>query len=182
MEYIATHFVTVAATSEASGDLFSALGIDWALLALQTVAFLILFAILKKLVYPPLLAMLDKRDAAAAASAEAVAEAQKHADRAQSRTEELMQKAKQEAADIVATAKQEASAMSQKSEEKARLKAEAIAASSLEEINKEVLAAKKMLRNETLDLVALATQKVVGKTVSDTIDASLIETSLKEAQ
>lgn len=72
--------------------------------------------------------------------------------------------------------------MSQKSEEKARLKAEAIAASSLEEINKEVLAAKKMLRNETLDLVALATQKVVGKTVSDTIDASLIETSLKEAQ
>ena len=35
--------------------------------------------------------------------------------------------------------------------------------------------------HEALDLVALATEKVVSKTVSDGVDASLIKASLKEA-
>ena len=48
-------------------------------------------------------------------------------------------------------------------------------------LKKERVAAKKMLRDETLDLVALATEKVVSKTVSDGVDANLIKASLKEA-
>lgn len=170
----------VAATAADSPDLFGSLGIDWRLLVLQTIAFLILLLILKKLVYPPLMAMLDKRDQAAKASADAVAEAQKYASEAEARTAAMVEKAKREAADIVTTAKQEASAMSEKSEEKARAKAEAIAAASLEELNKEVVTARKMLRNEALDLVALATEKVVGKTVSGSVDEKLIEKSLEE--
>ena len=76
MEYITRQLVTVASTSEQGGDLFSSLGINWTLLALQTVAFLILLFILKKFVYPPLVAMLDKRDDAVRASADAAMEAE----------------------------------------------------------------------------------------------------------
>lgn len=179
MNSVITQFGAAAAENQ---DLFGALGINWTLLALQTGAFLLLLIILRKLVYPPLVAMLDKRDKAAKDSADAIAEAEKHASETEARTAELMNEAKREAADIVATAKQEASVMAKKAEEKARAKAEAIAASSLEELNKEVLAAKKMLRGEALELVALATEKVVGKTVSDTVDVRLIETSLKEVK
>ena len=52
--------------------------------------------------------MLDKRDDAVRASADAAMEAEKHAAEAEARTAELLDEAKQEAADIVSTAKEEA--------------------------------------------------------------------------
>ena len=55
-------FANTEATGEKT-DLFSSIGIDWKLLALQTLAFLILLWFLKKFVYPSLVAMLDKREA-----------------------------------------------------------------------------------------------------------------------
>ena len=68
MEKILTQFA-VAETGKP--DLFGSLGIDWRMLAMQLVAFLILLFILRKWVYPPLVAMLDKRDANLRESAEA---------------------------------------------------------------------------------------------------------------
>ena len=60
MDYLIT-FASAEAT-EAKQDLFSSIGIDWKLLILQTIAFLILLWFLKKFVYPSLVAMLDKRE------------------------------------------------------------------------------------------------------------------------
>ena len=62
METILTQFASAEAHAAEKADLFSSLGIDWKLLILQTVAFLILLVILRKWVYPPLAAMLDKRE------------------------------------------------------------------------------------------------------------------------
>ena len=56
--------IQLASAPAEKSDLFSSIGIDWKLLALQTVAFLVLLWILKKWVYPPIAAMLDKREAA----------------------------------------------------------------------------------------------------------------------
>ena len=56
------HFLTQFAAEPAKADLFSSIGIDWKLLVLQTIAFLLLLVILKKFVYPPIVAMLDRRD------------------------------------------------------------------------------------------------------------------------
>jgi hypothetical protein len=39
-----------------------------------------------------------------------------------------------------------------------------------------------MLHNETIDLVAMATEKVVGKTVSSSVDAGVIKDALKESK
>ena len=50
------------------------------------------------------------------------------------------------------------------------------------EIAKEVIAAKKALHNETVELVARATEKVVGKTVDAKLDNVVIEESLKESR
>ena len=64
-------------------------------------------------------------------------------------------------------------------EEKASANADRIIAHAQESIAKDIAAAKKMLHNETIDLVAMATEKVVGKTVNAQIDKVLIKEALK---
>lgn len=165
-----------------STDLFSSIGINWKLLILQTIAFLILLWFLKKFVYPPLVAMLDKREAEIAMAAAAAREAQNQANKSEEATKKLLAEARAEAKDIVATAKDEASAMVADAETKSKAQAEHIVAAAHDEIAKEVIAAKKALHNETIDLVAAATEKVVGKTVNANVDTKVIETSLKESK
>ena len=178
-----TIVIQFAATESAeSADLFASLGIDWKLLVLQTVAFLILLAILRKWVYPPLVAMLDRREAAIKAGAEAADEAKRAANRAEADVAALLENARYEAAAIVATAKTEASAMVSAAEEKSKKKAEALVAAARHDIETEVKSARDQLHNEMVGLVGLATEKVVSKSMTDTIDASLIKTSLKEAK
>ena len=62
MERLVTQFASAEAHATDKADLFGSLGIDWKLLILQSVAFLVLLFVLSKWVYPPLAAMLDKRD------------------------------------------------------------------------------------------------------------------------
>ena len=45
-----------------------------------------------------------------------------------------------------------------------------------------MIAAKKALHNETIELVAQATEKVVGKTVNAGVDKQLITQSIKEVE
>lgn len=178
MQSIVT-FIASAETSD--GGIMGAFGIDVPTLLFQTVAFLLLVFALGKWVFPVFMAAVDRREARISESLKAADEARQAADTAGEDVAKLLKEARREASEIVSTAKQEAAAMTQDAEVRARAKAEAVAAASLEEINKEVLAAKKVLRKEALNLVAVATEKVVGKTVSDGVDANLIKASLKEA-
>ena len=175
--------VTFIASAEASdGGIMGAFGIDVPTLIFQAVAFLLLVFALGKWVFPVFMSAVDRRETRINESLKAADEARQAADTASEDVAKLLKQARREASEIVSTAKQEAAAMAQDAETKARSKAEAIAAASLEELDKEVLAAKKMLRKEALDLVAIATEKVVGKTVSDTVDTNLIKQSLEEAK
>jgi len=162
-------------------DMFSSIGIDWKLLVLQTIAFLVLLWFLKKFVYPPLVAMLDKREAQIEESTRAAVEASKRATESQEKVDKLLAQARSEAREIVATAKSEAGAMLTDAEAKSKQQAENIVAQAQDSIAKEVLAAKKALHNETIELVAQATEKVVGKTVNANVDNSVIKAALGDA-
>lgn len=166
----------------ANKSVFESLGIDWQMLILQIVAFLVLVFILGKYVYPWLMKSVDERQANIDAANKAASEAQSAAVDAEERVEKLLKQARNEAADILATAKLESAAAQTASEEKAKKRSEQIVADAQSEIQKEVVAAKKALHNETLELVALATEKVVGKAVSSKIDESLITDALKAAK
>ena len=178
------NFLTQFASSEAAAektDLFSSIGVDWELLILQTIAFLVLLWFLKKFVYPPLVAMLDKREAQIEESTRAAVEASKRASESQEKVDKLLAQARSEAREIVATAKSEAGAMLSDTEAKSKQQAENIVAQAQDSIAKEVLAAKKALHNETIELVAQATEKVVGKTVNANVDNSVIKAALGDA-
>ena len=171
-----------ASTESANSDMFASLGIDWRLLVMQMVAFLVLLWALKKWVYPPILSMLDKRDEDVQAGLKAAAEAKKAADESELRTEQLLKNARRESKAIVATSKAEASDMVADAEKKAKSQAERIIESGREDVASELAAAKKDLRNEMVDLVVEATSKVSSETLDVSKDTTLIKKNLKELQ
>ena len=169
-------------TTEASGDIFSALGIDWRLLILQIIAFLILVFLLGKFVYPWLMKSVDERQANIEAAAKAAAKAQAAAEKNNDKVAELLAQARQEASEIVSTAKLESSEIVSVSEKKAIKAAEQIVANAHEQIEKDIANVKKELYNDTLELVAIATQKVIGATLSKNADSELIAKAVKESK
>ncbi len=181
MNTILLQFAVATEGVEEAG-LFGSLGIDWTLLLMQTIAFLVLLAILRKWVYPPLLAMLDKRDKLLRDSTEAAVSAKKEAENAEKKTAALLKKARAEAGDIVATAREEATSVVEAAQKKATDKAEALVAAARDDIAKEVESARVLLHNETLNLVAEATGTVLGVKIDGKTDSKLIEKALKEAR
>jgi F-type H+-transporting ATPase subunit b len=171
-----------AAETEAKADIFTSLGIDWQMLVLQIVAFLILVAILGKFVYPWLIKSVDERQAKIEAANKAAKDAQAAAEKSEENVEKLLKKAQADAAEIIATAKLESASNLAAAEEKAKKRADQIVADAQDEIQKEVIAAKNTLHNETLELVALATEKVVGGTHSKEVDRDMIAKAVKESK
>lgn len=157
-----------------------ALGIDGKLLVFQIIAFALLTWLLSKYVFPVLMKAVDERQKRIDESNAAAADAAKHAAETEAKLSHMLKEARSEAADIVTTAKEEAANLLAKSEEKSKVQAERIVAAAHESIDKDVIAAKKALHNETIELVAQATEKVVGKTVSGEVDKKLVAQSIEE--
>lgn len=179
MTYLFTQFASE--TAEAT-DPVKALGIDMKLLVFQIIAFAILVWLLSKYVFPVLMKAVDDRQARIDESNAAAADAAKQAAETEEKLAKLLKQARSEATDIVATAKEEAAGLLAKTEEKSKVQAERIVAAAHESIEKDVIAAKKALHNETIELVAQATEKVVGKTVNAGVDKQLITQSIKEVE
>jgi len=177
-------FVTQFATSEpaASTDILTGLGINWQLLLFQIIAFGILVFILSKWVFPIFFKIIDKRQDTIEASNRAAIEASKHAEKAQAEVEKLLREARVQAKEIVVTAKDEAGAMVQDAEAKGKAQAKHIVAEARDELAKDVIAAKKALHNETIELVAAATEKVIGKVVNAQVDTRVIKSALEEVK
>ena len=179
MTYLFTQFASEAAEAT---DTVKALGIDMKLLVFQIIAFAILVWLLSKYVFPVLMKAVDDRQARIDESNAAAADAAKQAAETEEKLAKLLKQARSEATDIVATAKEEAAGLLAKTEEKSKVQAERIVAAAHESIEKDVIAAKKALHNETIELVAQATEKVVGKTVNAGVDKQLIAQSINEVE
>lgn len=177
-----TFLTQFAETAEANEGLFGALGIDWRLLILQIVAFLLLVWLLGKFVYPWLMKSVDERQKNIEEAAEAAKQAQESAAASEDATAKLLAEARKEASEIVATAKLEATEMSAASEAKAKSTAEKIVADAQAQISKDIEKARRQLHDETLELVALATEKVTRQKLDKKADEALIAQILKEAK
>lgn len=176
-----TTFAKAAEATTAEPSFFEALGIDWRLLLIQVVAFIILVWALGKFVYPWLMKSVDQRQADIESAAKASQHAQEAANEAQAETARLIAEGRKEAAAIVTSAKNEATTIVNESETRAKASAERIAAEAKAQLDKDVEAARDSLHDLTLDLVATATQKVVGETLTSKADTALIQKAVKES-
>lgn len=177
-----TYVASEAAHTEASGDLFSSLGINWQMLIFQMIAFIILVVILGKFVFPVLMKAVDDRQAKIEEAGKAAENAEKKAEAAEAKIEDTLKKARKEAADIVATAKTEATQMVEKAEAQAKTRSERIVAEAQEEVQKDVLAARKALEKDTISLVKKAAGLAVAGVADDKLDAALIKKSVEGAK
>lgn len=176
-----TKHLMIFGASSSDSDVMAVLGIDWTMLILQLIAFLILVALLGKFVYPVFMRIIDERQVKIEESLAAASQAESRAASAQADIEAMLKQARAEASDIVTTAKAEANAAIEAAEAKAKQRADQIVVDAHQQIEKDILKVKETLHNETLELVALATEKVVGKTVNETIDKKVISAAVKEA-
>lgn len=165
-----------------SGDLFSALGIEWQMLLFQGIAFLILVVILKKYVFPILLKQVDERQSKIEESTKAAEQAEKKAREATAKIEATVKKARTEAAGIVSTAKIEATSMVEKAESDAKVRSERILAEAHETLAKDVLAARETLKKDTLSLVKEAASIATSSVADSKLDSALIKKSLDGAK
>lgn len=161
-------------TAQASGNILTSLGIDWRLFISQTIAFVILLAILTKFVYPPLIKSIDKRRETIEAGLNEAKEAQKALAEAEKRATSLLAEARQEADDIVARGHAESSAMLSEAEAKAKQRAERIVKEARDQLQADVVKARASLKKDTMQLVALATEKIISEKLDDTKDAQLV--------
>lgn len=178
------HSLIIASTEVAgeatSPGLLEALGIDGKLLLEQGLAFLILVAVLAKFVYPALIKAVDARREQIEAGQKEAKEAAEALERAEAKADELLANARKDADDIIERSRKETEAMVAGAEEKAKIRADQIVQDARTQLEADVAKARAALKKDTVELVALATEKVVREKLDDHKDAVLIKDALGE--
>jgi F-type H+-transporting ATPase subunit b len=181
MQFLFAATETTQESAQTSGtNLFSALGIDWQLLLVQGAAFLILVFLLGKFVYPVLVKSIEDRRAAIEAGMEEAKQSQAALEKAEAKVADMLAEARKEADDILARSQQEASTMVSDAEAKAKTRADQMVESARAQLQADVAKARAALKKDTVELVALATEKVVHEKLDERKDAALIHDALGE--
>ena len=168
--------------TEESTDFLSSLGIDTQTLIFQLIGFLVLVFILSKWVYPIFINIIEKREADIEKSTQNADRLRAEAAESETKTADILARARKQASDIVSTARDEASLTVEKAEKKAKKKSESILLEAENEIEREKNRARKDLLQEVSGLVVGATEKVLGNMSNQEIDDSLIEQAIKESR
>lgn len=171
---------TAAHGAEEQAGLFQALGIDLKLLVTQAIAFLILVFILGKFVYPVLMKAVDARRDQIEAGLKEAKEAQEALEKAEAKVADMLAEARTEADGILARTHQETSAMVAEAETKAKERADQIVKDARAQLETDVAKARQALKAETVQLVAQATEKIVGEKLDTSKDATLIHKALQD--
>ncbi len=172
------HDIVIASTS--SPSLFEALGWNWKLLVEQGIAFLILVWILGKFVYPALISAIDGRREQIEAGIQEAKASQEALEKAETKVEDLLVQARKDADDLLARSHQEAGAMVADAETKAKERAEQIVNDARAQLAQDVAKARELLKAETVNLVATATEHVISEKIDEKKDAQLIKNALGE--
>lgn len=143
-------------------EIFKTLGIDWRLLLAQLINFAILLIVLKKLLYKPLMNVLEKRTATIEKSlqdAQAIGERLKETEIMRV---EILRKAQRESEHILEQAQEIAEKKQQALLEKTRVDVRTIIAQAKEKIESEKSQMLLDAKREIVELVMKTTQAVLG--------------------
>ncbi|MCK5812846.1 MAG: F0F1 ATP synthase subunit B [Cocleimonas sp.] len=142
----------------------------------QVLAFTILIWLVNKHLWGPLSAVLEARQKKIADGLAASEKGIQEQEQAEARAEEVVNEAKQQAADIIAQAQARSSQVIEESKGKATEEADRLIAGAQAEIDQEVNRAKDGLRKQLSELAVAGASKIVGKE----IDANAHKSALKD--
>ena len=165
-----THLLFVADSSSGIG----ALGLSISTFIIQLVTFVLVFLLLKRYAFTPIIKLLNDRRAIIDDGVRMGEKLAKEQAKFDAKLAESMQKARQEADHIIATGHKEAREVVREAEKAAQRKADSILAEAEVRIGEESERAKRALEKDIVGLVSEATEAIVGEKVDPKKDAEII--------
>lgn len=151
-------------------EILEQFGIDWKLIVVQVINFLVLLLILKKVLYKPVMAMLEKRRLEVVASMKASEEMQKEKEVFSKQAAKEMEEVRKKAHAVTARADAAAENAKKQAQEDAQKQAQEIVLSAKKEIAAEKEKIIDDVRGEIAGIVVETTEKVLGKEMEGSHD------------
>ncbi len=162
------------------GGVIEALGLNATLVA-QIFNFIILLIFLRLVVYPPVVKILEQRQEAIEGNVAAAKEERKQAEELRQQYLADMQKAKEEANEIIQKATKAAEDEARGIIDAAKQESDRIKESALQDIEREKEKAVSELREQVASLSILVASKVVDERITADVQRDLIDDFIKEA-
>lgn len=163
------------------GEFVRQFGVNWKLLLAQAVNFFVLFWILKRFVYSPVLGMIEKRRKEIKEGLEAAEASQKRLAEADAEKQTILTQANQESLEIVSRSEIKAKEREQEILEQAQKKVEAVVLEAKQKIREEQLKTEEEILRESRGLLKEVVAKIIEKS-PEMIDENLISGVLREIQ
>lgn len=158
-------------------ELLQTFGIEPVLLLAQIVNFLIIFYLLKRFAWKPILKTLEDRKNTIAEGLKNAELADKRLEEAVEKEREVLKKAQSEAQNLLTDAKKQSLEIHQEAEEKAKLAAEKIIADGHKKIEEQVKEAEKMLAKQVTKVAI----EILEKSLQDIFDTKQQKAVLSKA-
>lgn len=155
-----------------------ALGLDWKAFLFQAINFLILFALLRAFAYPGIVRALDARKRKIDEQLKNAAELERKLAAAREQAKDIIDRSHAQARLVMRDTNIRAEQVLTDTFKRAQQEAEQLTRAAYVQIASDVQAARAQLHHETARMVIAATEKVLGESMTDRKDRSLIERSL----
>ena len=152
-----------------------ALGISISQLLTQVISFLILFFLLYKLAYGPLIKMLDSRSAKIKESLDAAERANESVKESEDKIQAEISKARQEGQKLIADAREAASRIRDQEIKKAKEESELLIKKTKTEILNEKESAIESIRKDFAGLSIIAAEKIIKRSINQKDHETLID-------
>lgn len=163
-------------------ELFTKLGIDWRLLAANTLTFFLVLWVLRKFAYRPILNVLERRQAQVAEGMAAAKQSQTELAAIQQQKQEILRAAKLEGAALIAAAREQAEAAKTKIAAEAQDEATATLQRAKAQLQRERETMIASAKTELADVIVAATAKVLDQHLDEAAQATMTKSAVKALQ
>lgn len=170
-----------AETAESASGL-GALGVSLQSFLIQLITFVLVFVVLYRFAFKPIVQLLDKRRQTIDDGVKLGLEMEKERDKAEAKIESITRDARHEADRIIANANKESREVLREAEKTAQRKTNAMLADAEARIHEESEQARRKLEKDIVGLVSEATEAVVEEKVDARKDAEIIEKAIKKGR
>jgi len=157
-----------------------ALGFSGSAFIIQLITFILVFLVLRKWAFKPIIKILGERRETIEKGVELGQQMQREKAELEEKVEQALSEARRQADGIITSAQSDGRQLVQEAEENARGKAEGIINEAGERIKQDTARAWKNVEHELAELVSEATEAIIDEKIDNKKDASLIDKALKQ--
>ncbi|PIR03381.1 MAG: ATP synthase F0 subunit B [Candidatus Magasanikbacteria bacterium CG11_big_fil_rev_8_21_14_0_20_43_7] len=156
-------------------DILGKIGFDWRMGLFNLINFLIVFWLLKRFAFKPVMKVINDRQQLATDAVDNFTKAKTEMQMAERKAQDIVDQAKVEANKIVEHSHDTAKETGEQIKEKAKKEIELLIAQAKRNIEIDKKEMKDSLRKETVQLVILAVEKIMGQKLTDKTDDTMIQ-------